>query len=520
MKLMVLMIVGLLSFNLYAAERDLIALERERQWSLRTDLSTNEIDKISQWMKNSRNDLKDLLVRVGDEADHFRRTALLRAGISRVIEGSFPKNTELQMRVVLHRALKLERRVSRQSSEKGFNRFGEAFLKGAINLALKYYTSDLSYLQDKKNKRDLGSFAAKTYNFFLEQGKKIVDVTAQYQYLYSVMSIFKIDLFRSPINKAPKVARIISQIHNGLRFLPQAVSNDSIARENLRKILAVESRLNYKADIEESYLLYRAVPYDLFLQTTNALKVDFIRIKTGTFTLGSPASESGRDFNERIREVTLTRDVEMMTTEVTQGLYFAVTGKNPSMFKEKKYCPTTFTIVKSPHTGKPIPLCPHHPVESATFNEVQKFIADFNKKTGKSTRLPTEAEWEVAARGGTRTAYFFGNSSSRLGDYTIYRGNSGNHAHPVGPKRTYSNKANPYGLYDMLGNVYEWTQNWYTESPNGGVDPVGASTGKYRVVRGGSWHNIAGNVRSAVRNLWVPSLRCPDVGFRLVRAAR
>ena len=247
------------------------------------------------------------------------------------------------------------------------------------------------------------------------------------------------------------------------------------------------------------------------------LGMEFAPIYRGSFTMGSPETEPNRDSDEKQRHVTITYNYEMMTTEVTQAMYFEVTGKNPSNFKNQKHCPLSFESRISHTTGGVKTLCPNNPVERVSFNEVQNFIALLNAKTGMNYRLPTEVEWEYAARAGTQSTYSFGDNATFLGEYAIYRGNSGRKTLPVGPMRNYANNPNRNGLYDMHGNVWEWTQDWYTKSPSGGVNPTGASTGSYRVARGGSWYSNARYLRSAYRGNNAPSNRHGDVGFRLVR---
>ena len=153
------------------------------------------------------------------------------------------------------------------------------------------------------------------------------------------------------------------------------------------------------------------------------------------------------------------------------------------------------------------------------------------KTAGHVYRLPTEAEWEYACRSGTTTAYGFGDDASRLGDYGWFSGNSDSSTHPVGEK-----KPNAWGLYDMHGGVYEWCQDWYGDYPSGSAtDPTGATSGSFRVLRGGGWSNGARYCRSAYRNNGtrlssgstslafvcsaVPSSRPPEAGSSLVSGA-
>ncbi|MBN1847182.1 MAG: SUMF1/EgtB/PvdO family nonheme iron enzyme, partial [Deltaproteobacteria bacterium] len=196
----------------------------------------------------------------------------------------------------------------------------------------------------------------------------------------------------------------------------------------------------------------------------NSLGMKFVYIFPGTFTMGSPANEKDRDDNELQHQVTLTKGFYMQTTEVTQGQWKDVMGNNPSYFK---------------NCGDDCPL------ESISWNDAQEFINRLNRKEGaQKYRLPTEAEWEYACRAGSTTRFYFGDSESDLGEYAWYDGNSGGKTHPLAQKRP-----NAWGLYDMHGNVWEWCEDWYGETihPGSVTDPIGASGGSYRVLRGGSW---------------------------------
>ena len=210
--------------------------------------------------------------------------------------------------------------------------------------------------------------------------------------------------------------------------------------------------------------------------------------------MGSFEDELGRRSDEVEHEVTITNNFEMQVTEVTQRQWMSVMGSNPSEYK-----------------------CEECPVENVSWNEVQDFIMKLNKKVrdGYTYRLPTEAEWEYAARGGTQTAYFFGEDEGKLGEYAWFNKNSEGTTHPVKQK-----KPNRFGLYDIYGNVWEWVEDWYAEDLTSlpSVDPKGPSIGSCRVIRGGGWGSGAKTLRSAARGYSFPSYRYDgDVGFRVVR---
>jgi formylglycine-generating enzyme required for sulfatase activity len=152
-----------------------------------------------------------------------------------------------------------------------------------------------------------------------------------------------------------------------------------------------------------------------------------------------------------------------------------------------------------------------NPVERVSWIDAEEFCARLSEKEGVEYRLPTEAEWEYACRGGTTTKYSFGDDRSQLRNFAWYEVNDERRHHPVGQK-----KPNPWGLYDMHGNVWEWCQDWYGDYPSGSTtDPTGAASGSYRVNRGGSWGHGAGYCRSARRYRYYPSYRSSGYGFRV-----
>ena len=230
---------------------------------------------------------------------------------------------------------------------------------------------------------------------------------------------------------------------------------------------------------------------------TNSIGMTFVRIPAGSFMMGSPSGEAGRDSDEGPQHrVTISRSFYMQTTEVTQAQWKSVMGSNPSRFK---------------NCGGDCP------VERVRWNDAQEFIKRLNRKEGGSKyRLPTEAEWEYAARAGSTGAYCFGDNKGQLGEYAWYRSNSGRKTHRVGTR-----KPNQWGLYDMHGNVWEWVQDWYQKgyySSSPGTDPLCKnSAGGRRVGRGGSWLSKAWNLRSAVRLRNLPADRNYLLGFRVAR---
>jgi len=151
------------------------------------------------------------------------------------------------------------------------------------------------------------------------------------------------------------------------------------------------------------------------------------------------------------------------------------------------------------------------PVEQVSWDDCQEFIRKLNSKGEGTFRLPTEAEWECSCRAGTTTIYYFGDEESRFGDYGWHNENSEGKTHLVGGKQP-----NPWGLYDMHGNVWEWCQDWYGDYPSGEeIDPTGPSSGLFRVFRGGSWNDSLEYCRSVDRYRYTPEHRNSLLGFRL-----
>ncbi|MDR1898272.1 MAG: formylglycine-generating enzyme family protein, partial [Prevotellaceae bacterium] len=235
--------------------------------------------------------------------------------------------------------------------------------------------------------------------------------------------------------------------------------------------------------------------------------IEMIYVQGGTFTMGCTA-EQGNDCDEDEKPAHQVRlnSFYMGKYTVTQAQWKAVMGINPSSFKGDNL-----------------------PVESVSWHKVQEFIRKLNEQTGKNYRLPTEAEWEYAARGGNKSkgykysgsntvdnvAWHDGNSGKKRRQWVI-TGYSGGATHPVGQK-----SPNELGIYDMSGNVWEWCDDWSGNYSNVvQTNPKGPSSGSYRVIRGGSWYNSAQSVRVPYRSYRTPDDRGDLIGFRLARSSK
>jgi formylglycine-generating enzyme required for sulfatase activity len=237
-------------------------------------------------------------------------------------------------------------------------------------------------------------------------------------------------------------------------------------------------------------------------------EIEMVFVQGGTFTMGAvPEPEEPDDpFAPRkpprpveyssdelpAHQVTLS-DFYIGKYEVTQLQWYSVMNDNPSNFRGKEL-----------------------PVENVSWADAQTFIAKLNAKTGKNYRLPTEAEWEYAARGGSQSRGYKYSGSNNIDEVAWYDRNSRGTTHPVGQK-----KPNELGLYDMSGNVWDWCQDWYGPySGEAQTNPTGAKTGRLRVDRGGSWDYGAGYARVSSRRRGDPGLRFGLLGFRLACSSR
>lgn len=224
----------------------------------------------------------------------------------------------------------------------------------------------------------------------------------------------------------------------------------------------------------------------------NGVTLELVWIPAGSFLMGSPESEQGRENDEGPQhEVTISAGFWMGKHEVTQEQWVAVMGINSAHFLDRK-----------------------NPVERVSWNDCQEFIRRLSAKVGgKKFRLPTEGEWEYACRAGGTASFCFGDDTKQLGEYAWIDVNSGGRTRPVGQK-----KPNAWGLYDMHGNVWEWCQDLHAPyAPGKQTDPTGAVSGANRVIRGGCWVSLPHCCRSAQRTFDTPDYASQVVGVRLAR---
>lgn len=235
--------------------------------------------------------------------------------------------------------------------------------------------------------------------------------------------------------------------------------------------------------------------------TVNGVSFTMLPVEGGTFTMGATPEQSNGytpyDDEKPTHGVTLS-SFYMAETEVTQALWYAVMGQKPTLGGSQ--------------WDSTDGLGDNFPAYRISYTDCQEFIAKLNGLTGQTFRMPTEAEWEYAARGGKKSKGYIFSGSNSIEDVAWYTSNSGSKTHAVKTKAP-----NELGLYDMSGNVYEWCSDWYGNyGSSNETDPKGSSTGSKRVLRGGSWYNIATYCRISNRINIVPSGHSNLYGLRLV----
>ncbi|MBN2431699.1 MAG: formylglycine-generating enzyme family protein [Acidobacteria bacterium] len=233
---------------------------------------------------------------------------------------------------------------------------------------------------------------------------------------------------------------------------------------------------------------------------TNEFGMDFVYLPPGEFMMGS---DQGAPNERPVHRVQITRGYYLQTTELTQRQWTAVMGTRP------------WEAVRHAPSG------PDYPAVGVSWEDARAFVAALSEKSGRTYRLPTEAEWEYACRAGTTTEFYYGDERSGLGDYGWYVDNTVRvgleHAQPVARK-----KPNAWGLYDMHGNVWEWcadhfSEDYYARSPL--ADPAGPESGYPRVLRGGAYDQPPRYCRSAIRIKYFADNSYAYIGFRILAEA-
>lgn len=258
-------------------------------------------------------------------------------------------------------------------------------------------------------------------------------------------------------------------------------------------------------------------------QFANSLGMDFVRIDPGTFVMGSPKTENGRfDDEGPQRTITITKPYYLGKYPVTRGQYrqfVTATGYKTECEADGKGGQGWDAAKKGWAAGPQFTWrdagfvqTDEHPVVNVTYADARAFVAWLSKKEHRRYELPREAEWEYACRAGTTTPYFFG--TAKVDDYVWYLDNSKH----VGTDDVRRRQANPWGLHDMNGNVFQWCQDCYDDRYDPAeypLDPVGPATGNRRVLRGGAFDDGAERCRSAFRIGITPDVRIYRYGFRV-----
>lgn len=225
------------------------------------------------------------------------------------------------------------------------------------------------------------------------------------------------------------------------------------------------------------------------IELGDGVKLELILIRPGSFVMGS-AENVGEEDEMPPHQVTISEPFYLGKYEVTQAQWEKMIDRNPSKFKGSQ-----------------------NPVDSVSWNDCQQFLTQLSTRTGRKFALPTEAQWEYACRAGSKNRWFFGEDPTQAKQYAWIDETAQGKTHPVGEKQP-----NPWGLYDMYGNLQEWCNDRYQNPyPTGKVtDPQGAATGESRLLRGGAWGDAAGSTRSAYRNCMGSTIANDGVGLRCV----
>ena len=297
------------------------------------------------------------------------------------------------------------------------------------------------------------------------------------------------------VNKLQVVKTIKEQTGYGLKESKDIVdAAPAFIKRNVDKVIAVR----IKKELEEFGAIVELNDNSKTLTAENSKKIftvngvsfKMIAVQGGIFTMGATSEQGSEEpfYDEIPAHQVILSNYMIGETEVTQELWQAVMGSNPSYFQGKQ-----------------------NPVEQVSWDLCQEFVKKLNQMTGMQFRLPTEAEWEYAARGGNKSRGYRYAGNNNLDEVAWHDKNSGRRTHPIKQKQ-----ANELGLYDMSGNVMEWCQDWYGNySSSAQTNPKGPASGSRRVYRGGGWCLNAGRCRVSFRYGNTPTLRLNSLGFRL-----
>jgi formylglycine-generating enzyme required for sulfatase activity len=314
----------------------------------------------------------------------------------------------------------------------------------------------------------------------------VLCITAQAQKVSNVHAEQRgqeIVVFYSLETSSPcEVSLVLSQ-NNGATW-SSALKN--VSGDVGKNITAGNKQITWNVLEEREQLVGDQIRFKVIANGKKSFELEMVFVEGGTFQMGSSSGESDE---QPIHSVTLS-SFNIGKFEVTQAQWKAVMGNNPSYYQG----------------------CDNCPVENVSWNDVQEFIRKLNARTGKNYRLPTEAEWEFAAKGGKQSRGYTYSGSNYLGVVAWYGDKDGSKTHAVGEKQ-----ANELGIYDMSGNVWEWCSDWYGPYTSYyETNPTGASSGQYRVLRGGSWNRNANRCRTALRDWSGLVTGANNIGFRLV----
>lgn len=502
---------------------------REGVWR---GIDPSKAQDLLEWATSSKLTLEEGKVAIAKLTVKERGPAYRRLMV-RVVESSGTKQNELLMRVSLNRGLEVDDILQATSKATDVtDGLKRRLLKEAIDLAITSFEEDASFLNGvqllnqsagtqaaasgdvnastaARSQADIrtsdmraqmaalsvpqASFEV-TYAGYLKE--RAINATS-YEGTYQLLKFAMTQLYNGLDNSLHRraFAKTITKIADVASTLPEQVPLDpSQALTQIRNLKAALDEIVTDAQaVKIGGNTIRTSPNQGGL--VNGLGMIFSKIPAGEFLMGSPTYESNRDSDEAQHKVRISKSFEMQTTEVTQKQWQAIMQTNPSKF-----------------------IGENRPVEQVSWDDIQIFITKLNQQNrdGYTYRVPTEAEWEYAARGGTQTAYSFGDTNQDINQYAWYDGNSANETHTVAQL-----KPNQIGLFDMHGNVWEWVQDAYqkdlTQLPS--TDPI-VNSGPTRVIRGGSWYYDAQYLRSANRAYNSTSNRNSYLGFRLVRTIR